>query len=128
MWGMGKGSINRKQCNTPEELSVQAQAALAAITMSFVNGMLVSSSTRRCAVLVLSGQCLHGRRDVMRDLRHAVQTSEGIAHAREAQAKSLQGFVRGQPRVLGCSVVGGSASRFWQMDRSVTFPDANAAA
>jgi hypothetical protein len=28
MSGMGKGSINREQCNTPEELSVQAQAAL----------------------------------------------------------------------------------------------------
>jgi hypothetical protein len=35
---MGKGSINREQCNTPEELSVQAQAALFAITMSSVRG------------------------------------------------------------------------------------------
>jgi hypothetical protein len=31
--GIGKGSISLEQRNTPEELSAQAQAALAAITM-----------------------------------------------------------------------------------------------
>jgi transposase len=36
IWGMGKGSINREQCNTLEELSVQSQAALAAISMDCV--------------------------------------------------------------------------------------------
>jgi hypothetical protein len=38
MWWMGKGSINREQCNTPEELSIQVEAALAAITMSPFTG------------------------------------------------------------------------------------------
>jgi hypothetical protein len=33
MWGMGKGLINREECNTSQELSVQAEAALIAITI-----------------------------------------------------------------------------------------------
>jgi transposase len=33
LWWMRKCSINREQCNTSEELSVQAEAALAVITM-----------------------------------------------------------------------------------------------
>jgi hypothetical protein len=65
MWGMGKGSINREQCNTPEELSVQEQAALVAISMEFVNGMVGSYSIRPCALLVLRGQCQNGGRDVL---------------------------------------------------------------
>jgi hypothetical protein len=44
MWRMGKGLIRREQCNTPEERSVQAQAALAAITMSSVNEMVIAVS------------------------------------------------------------------------------------
>jgi hypothetical protein len=69
MWWMGKGSINREQCNTPEELSVQAPAALAAITISSINGIVESYSTGFCAVLILRGQCLHFRRSPMKDLR-----------------------------------------------------------
>jgi hypothetical protein len=69
MWWIGKGSINREQCNTPEELSVEAQAALAAITMESVSGMVESYSIRLCAVVALSGQCLNGHRDVIADLR-----------------------------------------------------------
>jgi hypothetical protein len=69
MWRMGKGSINREQCSTPEELSVQAKAALTAIPISFVNGMVESSSALLWAVLALSGQCLNGHPDVMRDLK-----------------------------------------------------------
>jgi hypothetical protein len=95
MWWMGKGSINREQCNTPEELSVEAQTALAAISMESVNGMVESSSTRLCAVLALKGQCLNCHCSVVRDLRRGVQTPEGIAHARKAQAESLQRFVEG---------------------------------
>jgi hypothetical protein len=30
--------------------------------------------------------------------------------------------------IIGCSVVGGSASVFWQVGRPVAFPDTNAAA
>jgi hypothetical protein len=95
MWWMVKGSINREQCNTPEELSVQAQAAEAAITMSSVNGMVVSCSIRLTADLVLRGQCLNGHRDVIKDLCRSIQTPDGIVHAREAQANSLQRFVEG---------------------------------
>jgi hypothetical protein len=68
---MGKGSINSEQCNTPEEFSVQAKAALAAIPISSVNGMVESSSAHLCAVLALNG----------------------TVHAREAQTESLQRFV-----------------------------------
>jgi hypothetical protein len=92
---MGKGAINREQCSTPDELSVQTQAALAAITMSSVNGMVGSYSTRPCAVLVVREQCYHGHPDVIRDLHHGIQTPEGIAHAREPQTESLQTFVEG---------------------------------
>jgi hypothetical protein len=84
MWWMGNDSINREQCTTPEELSFQAQAALAASTMDSVNGMVGSSSTCRCDVLVLKGQCLNGHPDVIRDLQRGRQTPEGIAHARGA--------------------------------------------
>jgi hypothetical protein len=42
MWAMGKASKNREQCNTREELSVQAQAGLAAISMESVNAMVGS--------------------------------------------------------------------------------------
>jgi hypothetical protein len=45
MWEMGKGSINREQCNTPEELSVQAQTASDAVSVDSVNEMAESSST-----------------------------------------------------------------------------------
>jgi hypothetical protein len=45
MWWMGKDSINREQCNTSKELSIQAQAALTAISMESVNGMAESYST-----------------------------------------------------------------------------------
>jgi hypothetical protein len=55
MWWMRNGSVNREQCNTPEELSFQVQAALAAITMDSVNEMVGSSSTCLCDVLVLKG-------------------------------------------------------------------------
>jgi hypothetical protein len=41
---MGKGSIHREQCNTPEELSVQSQTPLAAISMDCVNRIIESSS------------------------------------------------------------------------------------
>jgi hypothetical protein len=58
MWGMGKGSINREQCNTPEELSVQAQTASDAVSVDSVNEMAESSSTHLCAILVLNGQSL----------------------------------------------------------------------
>jgi hypothetical protein len=120
MWWIGKGSINREQCNTPEELSVQAQAALAVITISSVNGMVESYSTRFCAVLVLRGQCLNGLRDVMRDLVRGRQTPEGIAHAQEVSAESLQGFVKGSRELLAALPTGislgvmanGSVSRF----------------
>jgi hypothetical protein len=53
MWGMGKGTINREQCNTPEELSVQAQASREPITMSSINGIVESYSTPFCAILAL---------------------------------------------------------------------------
>jgi transposase len=33
LWWMRMGSINREQCNTSEELSVEAEAASAVITM-----------------------------------------------------------------------------------------------
>jgi hypothetical protein len=95
MWGMGKCSINREQCNTPEELSVQAQAALAAITMNSINGMIENYSTLLCAILALRGQCLNVHPDVVRDLRHGVRIPEEIAHARETQTESLQKFVEG---------------------------------
>jgi transposase len=95
MWWMRKGSINREQCNTPEELSVEAQTPVAAISMESVNGMIESYSTRLCAILALRGQCLNWHCSVMRDLRCGVRTPEEIAHARKAQAKSLQRFVKG---------------------------------
>jgi hypothetical protein len=46
MWGIGKGSINCEQCNSLEELSIQAQAALAAITIESAKGMVGSYFTR----------------------------------------------------------------------------------
>jgi hypothetical protein len=100
MWWTGKDSINREQCNTPEELSVQAEAALTAITMESLNGMVESYSTRLRVILALSGQCLNRHRDVMRDLRLSRQTPEGIAHAREAQTESLPRFVEGSRALL----------------------------
>jgi hypothetical protein len=90
-----KGSINREQSNTPDELSVQAQAAWSAIRKEFVNGMVESSSTRLCAAFALRGQWLNGDWDVIRDLRRDVRSREGIVHAREAQAESHQRFVEG---------------------------------
>jgi hypothetical protein len=100
---MGKGSVNREHFNTSEELSVQSQSALAAITMDSVNGMAGNSSTLLCAVLSLSGKCLNGHRDVRADLRRGRQTPEGIAHEREAQTESLQRFVEGSRRLFdGC--------------------------
>jgi hypothetical protein len=56
MWWTGKGSINLEQYNTPELLSVQAQTALAAITMDSINRMAERSSGRLCAVFALTGQ------------------------------------------------------------------------
>jgi hypothetical protein len=53
---MGNGSINREQWNTAEELSIQAQAALSAISMESVNGMVESSSTDLWTVLALKGK------------------------------------------------------------------------
>jgi hypothetical protein len=56
----------------------------------------------------------------MRDLRRGRQTPEGIAHAREAQAESLQRFVEGigsylllcrREIILG-GLASGSPSRF----------------
>jgi hypothetical protein len=93
MWWMGKGSINREYCNTPEELSVHAQVVLAAITIWSVNGLVGSSSNRLCIVFALSGKCRNGHCDVMRDLRPGGRISEGIAHAREASAECLQGSI-----------------------------------
>jgi hypothetical protein len=46
MSSMGRGSIKREQYKTPEELSVQAEAALDALTISSVTGMVESESTR----------------------------------------------------------------------------------
>jgi hypothetical protein len=47
---MVKNSIGRKQWNTPEELSVQTPAALAAITMKSINGTVWSHSTHLYAI------------------------------------------------------------------------------
>jgi hypothetical protein len=55
--------------------------------------MVESYSTGLCAVLALREECLNGHRNVIRNLRRSRQTPEGIAHAQEAQAESLQGFV-----------------------------------
>jgi hypothetical protein len=85
---MGKGLINSEQCNTADELSVQAQAALAAITIESANVMDCSFSKRLRAILVLRGQFLKGRHDVMMDLRRGRQTPEGISHAGEARSYS----------------------------------------
>jgi thiamine phosphate synthase YjbQ (UPF0047 family) len=110
---MGKCSISRKQRNTREELSDQAQAALAAITMSSVNGMVENYSTHLTAILVLRKQCLNRHRDVMKDLRRDRQTPEGIAHAQEAQTESLQSYSLLCPREITLRVLaGGSSSRF----------------
>jgi hypothetical protein len=76
---MGKGLINREQCNTAEEFSVQAHAAWAAITMESVNGMVGSYSTHLCAVLVLRGQCLNCHRSVTKDLRRDIQAPRGFS-------------------------------------------------
>jgi hypothetical protein len=92
---MGNGSINHEQCNIREELSVQVQAALAAITMEFIDGMAESYSTRLCVDLIRRGQCRNGRRDILRDLCRGMQTSEGIACAQEAQAEALERSLRG---------------------------------
>jgi hypothetical protein len=97
---MGKGSINREECNTPDELSVQAQAAWAANTIESVNGLVRSYSTSLCAILVLRGQWANGHPEVMRDLRRGRQTAEGIVHAQEAQAESLQRFVEGNRKLF----------------------------
>jgi hypothetical protein len=96
--GRGRRSINREECNTSEKFSVQAQAALNAISMESVNGMVENYSTCLCAVLVLRGQCLNVHRSVMRDLHLGVLTPDEIAHAREAQTESLQRFVEGSRR------------------------------
>jgi hypothetical protein len=40
MWWMGKFSVNREQYNTAEELSVQAEVALVAITIEPSRGWL----------------------------------------------------------------------------------------
>jgi hypothetical protein len=50
---MGKGVINREKCNIPEELSIQAQAILVAITMKSVNGIVRNYFIYLCAVLAL---------------------------------------------------------------------------
>jgi hypothetical protein len=91
VWWMGKRSISREQCNTPEELPVQAQAALAAITMESVNGIAESYSTRLCAVLVLIGQCLHGRPDLMRNLQRGIQTPKGNVKSYSLSRDSSKG-------------------------------------
>jgi hypothetical protein len=110
MWWMGKGSINRERCTTPEELSIQAQATLAIITMDSVNGMTGSSSTCLCAILALKGQCLNGHPNVMRDLRRDRQTAEGIADAGEAHAETLQRFVE-RSRALSAALSTGDQPR-----------------
>jgi hypothetical protein len=67
IWRMAKGSINRKQCNSPKELSVQAQAILAAISIESTNEMVWSYSTRMCTFLAQRGQWLDVDRSVVRD-------------------------------------------------------------
>jgi hypothetical protein len=57
--------------------------------------MVQSDSIRLYAVLILRGKCLNGRRDVVRDLCQSRQASEGIAHAREAQAEFPSRFIEG---------------------------------
>jgi hypothetical protein len=37
---MGRSSINREQCKTPDEFSIQAQAALIAIKMNSIARMV----------------------------------------------------------------------------------------
>jgi hypothetical protein len=56
MWGIGKSSVNREQCNAPEDLLLQAKAAWTNITMLFVNGRVESHFTGLCTVLLLRGQ------------------------------------------------------------------------
>jgi hypothetical protein len=68
--------------------------------------MIGSYYIRLCAILALKGQCLHGHCDVMRDLRRGRQTPDGISHAREAQAESLQGFVEVSRELLAALLSG----------------------
>jgi hypothetical protein len=110
VWGIGKASISGKQCNTHEELSVQAQAASAAITMESVHGMAGSYSTRLCAVLVLRGQCVNGHPDVRRDLRRGIPTSERIAHAQQLR-QNLQRVVERRWKCFADSLASGSPNR-----------------
>jgi hypothetical protein len=96
--------MNCEQCNTPTELSVQAQAALAATSTESVTGMVESYSIHFCAVLALKGLCLNAHRSVKMELRRGVRTSEEISHAREGQAESLQRFVQGTRELFALSL------------------------
>jgi hypothetical protein len=86
--------------------------------------MVGSYSTRLCAVFALRGQCLNGHCSVMRDLRRGRQTLEGIVHAQEAQAESLQRFVEGSRALFVVLFLGDQS----QCCGDVAFPDPDAAA
>jgi hypothetical protein len=57
LYGMRKGAINREECSTPEELSFEADPALGPITISSVNWMVESYSTRLCVILASRELC-----------------------------------------------------------------------